>query len=214
MMGGGLYTVPRYGVHRFLLAASGSFSRFATYGLSTSRPLSVCNRAVTRPINACVICNCVFLAGVEAGIKKRPSSSAYGKDEKRYVQSTHGFRGTTFIRCHLSIATSLGRGAIDKPVGLINSPTPHARSRGQPARSTLGEAGWFAATGLSIAPLSHDGDDWCSRATNGRPPISACGIQGLLRRMFAMGFPPVAHSLYATGPVTLPSKPVRYFFVV
>jgi hypothetical protein len=155
-----------------------------------------------------------FSAGVEAGIKKRPSSSAYGKDEKRYVQSTHGFRGTTFIRCHLSIATSLGRGAIDKPVGLINSPTPHARSRGQPARSTLGEAGWFAATGLSIAPLSHDGDDWCSRATNGRPPISACGIQGLLRRMFAMGFPPVAHSLYATGPVTLPSKPVRYFFVV
>ena len=106
--------MPRYGIHRFLLAASGSFSRFATYGLSTSRPLSVCNRAVTRPINACVICNCVFSAGVETGIKKRPSSSALGKDEKRYVQSTHGFRGTTFIRRHLSIATSLGRGAIYK----------------------------------------------------------------------------------------------------
>jgi hypothetical protein len=126
--------------YRFLLAASGSFSRSVTYGRSTCCPFSGCNQNRYSSHQRFLVCNCVY--------KKTPFILRLGKDEKRYVQNIWAFvvppsfvaasrqqplwlRATTGLPLHVPDYGGyrqglLSAGGLVNHDGLINrAPTPY-----------------------------------------------------------------------------------------
>ncbi len=89
-----------------------------------------------------------------------------------------GSRGTTFIRCHLSIATFLG--ICDVILCMVRVAVPR-----------------YPITGITDKVYSRTDIEVCH-------VISSCSIGVFFAGCYAMGFPPMAHSLDATEPVTRP----------